>query len=173
MNKCSAIAEQLPQQPEIKTKQKFNHNVNMHSLSLLRIDYYGIVYRELFAVSIRARLCVAFMWPTCFAIRYDVCRVFHMKTWRIFFPFHSKSSGRYMVAYFSGCCVCVLSACLKIVIIQQNYKFFAYQCRFILSYFFSLPHSNSCFVFFCVHICRIFFAVIFIVSSNFHKENHL
>lgn len=84
MNKCSAIAEQLPQQPEIKTKQKFNHNVNMHSLSLLRIDYYGIVYRELFAVSIRARLCVAFMWPTCFAIRYDVCRVFHMKTWRIF-----------------------------------------------------------------------------------------
>lgn len=80
VNKCSAIAKQLPQQPEIKTKQKFNHNVNMHSLSLLRIDYYGIVYRELFAVSIRARLCVAFMWPTCFAIRYDVCRVFHMKT---------------------------------------------------------------------------------------------
>lgn len=110
----------------------------MHSLSLLRIDYYGIVYCELFAVSVRARLCVVFMCPYCFAIRYDVCCVFQMKTvlaiaflpgW---FFFHTLSltlslahieiqfNGR---AYFFGRCARVLFACLKIVIIQQNYKF--------------------------------------------------
>lgn len=137
----------------------------MHSLSLLRIDYCGIVL--LLFKPVRARLCVVFMCLSCSAIRYNMCVysihndgfedflffffLFDIFAWLSF----ARSDFQRIFLYFSSS---VLFACLRIVIIQRNYKFFVHQCVFFV-----------CVV--CVYIFRIRkIPVIFIVSKNISKR---
>lgn len=166
-------------------KKESNHNVNMHSLSLLRIDYYGIVYCELFhRFGTCQTKCAVFMWPNrlfcdkiwcvCVCIPYIITshRMFPRRidddlhgTFRSF-GCMSAFFPLILYTYFHSWCslVRVLFACFRIVIIQQN-------CKFSLNNFFVL--ASLSFFGSCVSIFSIFFLSFSLFRVIFEKENHL